>query len=63
MRPTPPVQITFVDHKGFVIAAIAVGKGEAPPYMINGTIYVRHGSSDVQALPDEVVRLVSEYVF
>jgi ATP-dependent DNA helicase RecG len=59
IRPTPPIQITFEDFRGLVIAKISVGRGDAPPYMIGGTIYIRHGSSDVQAQPEEVVRLVS----
>jgi hypothetical protein len=58
--PTPPVQLTYEDFKEFVIAKIAVAKGDVPPYMIGGTIYIRNGSSDVQARPDEVVRLVSQ---
>jgi len=63
IRPTPPVQIMFQDMRGFVIARIAVARGEAPAYMIGGTIYVRHGSSDVQAQPEDMVRLVSQYAF
>lgn len=58
IRPTPPVQITFEEVRGFVIAKIAVARGDAPPYMIGGVIYVRDGSSDVQAQPEDVVRLV-----
>ena len=37
--------------------------GEAPPYMIGGTICVRDGSSDLQAQPEDVVRLVSQQAF
>ena len=63
IRPTPPVQITFEDVRGFVIAKIAVARGEAQAYMIGGTIYVRSGSSDVQAQPEDLVRLVSQHAF
>ena len=59
IRPTPPIQITFDEVRSFWIAKIAVAAGDAPPYMIAGTIYVRHGSSDVQAQSEEVVRMVS----
>ena len=31
--------------------------------MIGGVIYVRDGSTDVQAQPEEVVRLVSQYAY
>lgn len=58
--PTPPVQLAFEEFSELVVGKVAVAKGDVPPYMIGGTIYIRHGSSDVQARPDEVVRLVSQ---
>jgi len=63
IKPAPPVQITFEELRGLVIARIAVAKGDSPPYMIGGVIYVRDGSTDVQAQPEEVVRLVSQYAY
>jgi len=63
IKPTPPVQITFENVRGLLVAKIAVASGEAPAYMIGGTIYIRNGSSDVQAQPEDVVRLVSEFAF
>jgi hypothetical protein len=63
IKPTPPMQLTFDNIRGLVIARVAVARGEVPPFMINGTIYVRYGSSDVQAQPEDVVRLVSQYAF
>jgi len=63
IRPTPPVQITFQDLRGLWIAKIAVARGDAPLYMMGGTIYVRRGSSDVQAQPEDAVRLVAQYAF
>jgi hypothetical protein len=63
IRPAPPVQVTFEDVRGLVIAKIVVARGEAPAYMIGGTIYVRCGSSDVQAQPEDVLRLVSQHAF
>ncbi|MGB7723521.1 MAG: ATP-binding protein [Bryobacteraceae bacterium] len=63
IRPIPPVQITFEDLRGLVIAKIAVARGDAPLYMMGGTIYVRRGSSDVQAQPEDAVRLVAQYAF
>ena len=62
IKPTPPIQITFDSIRGLVIAEVAVARGEAL-FMINGTIYVRYGSSDVQAQPEDVLRLVSQYAF
>lgn len=61
IRPTPPLQLTFEDHRGLVILRIVVARGEEPVYLLNGAIYVRYGSSDVQAQPEDLRRLVSEY--
>ncbi|MGO9094118.1 MAG: helix-turn-helix domain-containing protein [Bryobacteraceae bacterium] len=61
IKPRPPVQITFETIRGYVVARIAVARGEAPVYMLGGAVYLRDGSSDVQAQPDELVRLVSQY--
>ena len=63
IKPAPPVQITFEDVRGLIIAKIAVAHGEAPLYMMGGIIYLRRGSSDVQAQPEDVIGIVSEYAF
>ena len=63
IRPTPPFQITFDDVRGLTVAKITIARGEAPAYMIGGVIYLRYGSSDVQAQPEDIGRLVSEYAF
>jgi ATP-dependent DNA helicase RecG len=61
IKPQPYVQITCEDvHSGLVVKVV-VAEGEAPPYMIRGTVYIRVGSADVQAQPDEVVRLVLQH--
>ena len=54
IRPSPPVQITFEDLRGLMVARIEVACGGAPPYMMGGVIYIRRGSSDVQAQPEDV---------
>ena len=63
IRPTPPFQITFEDMRGMVIVKIVVARGEAPVYMMNGVIYLRDGSSDVQAQPEDLKRLIPDYAF
>jgi Putative DNA-binding domain len=63
IRPTPPLQVTFDAVGGLVVARISVARGEAPAYIIGGVIYLRYGSSDVQAQPEDIGRLVSEYAF
>lgn len=61
IKPTPPIQFTFEDVRGLTIAKISVARGEAPIYMMNGVIYLRHGSADVQAQPEDLRRLVAEF--
>jgi hypothetical protein len=63
IKPTPPIQIAFEDVRGLAIAKITVARGEAPVYMIGGVIYLRYGSADVQAQPDDLRRLVAEFAF
>jgi hypothetical protein len=61
VNPAPPIQVTFEDVRGLVIAKISVPRGEGPGYMIGGVIHVRHGSSDVQAQSDDLKRLFDDY--
>lgn len=63
IRPMPPIQLTFEDLNGFTVAKIAVARGDAQAYLMNGVIYVRSGSMDVQAQPEDLKRLVMEYGF
>jgi len=63
IKPLPPMQITFEDVSGLCVARICVARGDATAYMMNGVIYVRYGSSDVQAQPDDLRRLMAEYAF
>lgn len=37
--------------------------GEVPAYMMGGVIHVRYGSSDVQAQPKDLRRLIMQYAF
>jgi len=59
IRPTPVIQITFVELRGIVVSRIAVARGAALAYLLNGVIYVRYGSSDVPAQPEDLARLVA----
>jgi hypothetical protein len=38
-----------------------VAQGEAPAYLMGGVIYIRCGSSDVQAQPEDLNTLITEY--
>lgn len=61
INPTPPVQITFEEIRGLVIAMIAVACGNAPVYLLDGVVYVRYGSSDVQARAEDLLALVAAH--
>ena len=64
IKPTPPMQITFSDvGEVGVVASVAVARGDQPAYLLNGVIYIRYGSSDVQAQPEDLHRLIAEYAF
>ncbi len=63
IKPTPPIQVIFEDLRGITIARISVARGEAPLYMTDGVVYLRQGSADVQAQPDDLTRLVAEFAF
>jgi len=63
IKPTPPIQVVFEELRGMIIARIAVARGEAPLYMTDGVVYLRQGSADVQAQPDDLTRLVAEFAF
>jgi hypothetical protein len=63
VKPTPPIQVSFEEIRGMIIARISVARGEAPLYMLDGVVYMRQGSADVQAQPDDLTRLVAEFAF
>jgi hypothetical protein len=63
IKPTPPIQVSFEEIRGVIIAKISVARGEAPLYMLDGVVYLRQGSADVQAQPDDLTRLVAEFAF
>ena len=46
-----------------LIGKISVARGEAPVYMLDGVVYLRQGSSDVQAQPDDIISLIAEFAF
>ena len=63
IKPVPPVQVVFEEIRGMTVGKISVARGEAPVYMLDGVVYLRQGSSDVQAQPDDIVSLVAEFAF
>jgi hypothetical protein len=63
VKPTPPIPVAFEELRGMLIGKISVARGEAPVYMLDGVVYLRQGSSDVQAQPDDIISLVAEFAF
>jgi hypothetical protein len=63
IKLTPPTQVAFEELRGMLIGKISVARGEAPVYMLDGVVYLRQGSSDVQAQPDDSISLVAEFAF
>lgn len=59
ISPMPPVQIAFEEIRGLTVAKIIVARGDAPIYMLDGRIYIRSGSLDMLAQPDDVLRLLA----
>jgi hypothetical protein len=63
ISPAPLIQFSFEDVRGFLVAKITVARGEATVYLMGGVIYVRVGSSDAQAQPEDLRRLITEYAY
>ena len=60
IRPIPPMQITFEEIRGLVVAVIAVARGRETVYVLNGAVYVRDGASDVIAQDGDYKRMLAE---
>jgi hypothetical protein len=63
IKPAPPVEIVFEGIRGMTVGRITVARGERPLYTLDNMIYLRRGSSDVQAQPDEIISLVTQFAF
>lgn len=61
IRPAPAIQVGFEDIRRLTVASIMVSRGEAPAHMLGGVVYIRDGSSDIQAQPEDLLRLFTEY--
>ena len=63
VKPTPPIQVVFEELRGMTVGRISVARGEKPLYTLDNVVYLRRGSSDVQAQPDEIISLVTQFAF
>ena len=63
IKPAPPVEVVFEEIRGMTVGRISVARGEKPLYTLDNVVYLRRGSSDVQAQPDEIISLVTQFAF
>jgi len=61
IKPIPPIDITFEEIRGYVVAKVIVARGDERLYFLDGVIYVRHGDSDVKGEPSVVSRILEQY--
>jgi hypothetical protein len=61
IKPTPPIQVDYEAVRDLEVAKIIVARGDDLAYLIAGVIYIRHGSADVQAQPEDLRRLIAEF--
>lgn len=61
IKPSPPISIAFEIVKDNTVAKIGVASGEALVYLLHGVVYVRDGSSDIQAQPEHLTRRLLEF--
>jgi len=63
IKPAPPLEVVFEEIRGMTVGRISVARGEKPLYTLDNVVYLRRGSSDVQAQPDEIISLVTQFAF
>jgi predicted HTH transcriptional regulator len=63
IKPSPLIQVDFVDVRGILVCRIFVPRGEEPLYFLDGVIYVRDGPTDIKAQPEIVKRLLAAHAF
>jgi hypothetical protein len=63
IRPVPPIQVGFLDVRGFTVLTVFVPRGEEPLHFVDGVIYVRYGASDIKAQPEIVKKLLAQHAF
>src|SRR6266404_5316994 len=63
VKPSPSIQVDFVDLRGLDICTVFVPRGEDPLYFLDGVVLVRYGSSDIKAQPEIVKRLLAAHAF
>jgi len=63
IKPTPSIRVDFADVRGYTVCRLFVPRGEEPLHLLDGVIYLRYGSADIQAQPDMVKRLLAVNAF
>jgi hypothetical protein len=55
--------IALEELRGMIVEKAPLARGEAPLYVLDNVAYLRQGSSDAQAQPDEVISLVTQFAY
>jgi len=63
IKPVPAVQVVFEEIRGMTVGRTSVARGEAPLYMLDNVAYLRQGSSDAEAQPDEIISPVTQFAY
>jgi hypothetical protein len=63
ISPVPHISIDFVEHLDKTVCRVFVQRGDRPLYFLDGTIFVRNGSSDIKARPELVERILEEFAY
>jgi schlafen family protein len=63
IKPSPLIQVDFVDVRGSLVCRISVLRGEEQLYFLDGVIYVRDGPTYIKAQPEIVKRLLAAHAF
>lgn len=61
VRPTPSIQVEYIEIRGFNVCRILVPRGDNPLHFLDGVIYVRYGASGIKAQPEIVKRILTEW--
>jgi hypothetical protein len=63
IKPSPLIQVDFVDVRDIIVCRVFVPRGDDPLYFLDGVIYVRGGPTDIKAQPEIVRRLLAAHAF
>ena len=60
IKPAPRIQVAFKEVRGDSVGEVDVARGDALVHFLNGIIYIRVGSADMPAQPEDLDRLIAD---